>query len=403
MKKQFLLFTIFCLLVTCAAAAADGQPIITDSAGNVFLSQGTIETVDRDLAWVGQSLTLGQASIANNFLGLGSALELVGTTVGADALWVAKDITVKDSQVDSNIFAGADTMILEAGSKAKAVFFAGNNVTIYGETDALSIFARNVVLNGTVHGDVHIFARDITVGDNAVIEGKLIVESGKEPTIGANAKIHIYSFHHEERANENFSTEDIIPVLNDEVVGNTPVKTDTTVSLSDEMKDSFVKNLPMSVIACVLMALVICWLAKSSLEPANLELGLHVIPDFFLGLLLLILLPLLALICIIFGFAVPLGIVIIAFLFAACAVSVPFFGAAVMRKCCPRMNRVLAAVIGAAVNGVLTVIPVIGAFLSAAACVWTLGHFTAFAIKGPKPAKETTEIVSDTNDYLETF
>ena len=427
MKKSFVLLVLVCLLVAVSCVFADEQPSAQDSAGNVFLGDGVdAEEPKRDLYWAGDTLSLEGKTIGKSVLAAGKSLFLNQTSVGGNIRWIGGKLTISGSEIADNITAVGLQVSADETTRAGGVYLLSQDVVWKGEAEALTAAGETVEIDGVIHGDVHVYASHIRIGEHTVVEGTLTAESIEEPQVDENAKIRVYSFRRQETVNEDMSlTEATETVLTEAVLENdilpNALEDETAAAISQtvreaaesvttetdlyEPEDDGRLDVVRSVVSCVLTALVLVWLAKDSLKPENIAFGLNLVWDFLFGIFLYILFPLLGIGCLVSGWATPLGIIFIAALFVNYAVSVPYFGAAVVRKIFPGFPPVIAAVLGAGLNGLLTVLPVIGPWFSAAASVWSLGHFTAFALHGPKKPNHSAlpEEPGMTEQHLDLF
>ena len=155
--------------------ASAGSVIIAGPAkADLFLAGGSVSvtgTVAKDLYLVG-----GNINILND--------------VGEDLRVAGGNITIGAKIEGETMAAGGQIVILPTAVLNKNLYVAGGQVIIDGAITG-DVFVRggSVSILGTINGNVDIIAKQVVIGDNAVINGVLKYKSSQETIIPATAKI----------------------------------------------------------------------------------------------------------------------------------------------------------------------------------------------------------------------
>ena len=175
--------------VTCAQAeeTQPTQQMRPTPADDGILSMGN------DRLWAGETLQLSGTSIPNDLLAAGRTISLEGCQAGGGIRAAGQDIELADVKTQQNVTIAGETLRI-SNSSGRAVAMAGRTATFSGTCDELSVYASDVVIDGTVSGDVNVGAQNVTVGKNAKILGTLHVSSSQEPKIEQGAEVRDVDF-----------------------------------------------------------------------------------------------------------------------------------------------------------------------------------------------------------------
>ena len=317
----------------------------TDTAGNVFVSDGDSSPsgVEGDLYWAGQSLNLDDTSIDRDIIAAGESLSIRDCTVGGAVRLAARTIDIAKTTIDGSVTVAAQHVVLNSGSTANCFYAAGETVALRGSAKSAALAGSTVTIDGTVDGDVEVWADKLVLGKNARITGTVNAHVSQDPERADGAKVGALKIDRTE--NEDTST------VNDTIGGIVAAALSTcfvaillelvfpraTASAAGMLRQRptplWVSGLLGTVAAVPAILLLIISIAGLSLAGA--------------------------LMCAVIGIAL---------------VSAAFTGTAVARMVGHGQNRYVMAAVGGAIVGALTALPLMGNFISGVAFVFTLGY-----------------------------
>ena len=317
----------------------------TDTAGNVFVSDGDSSPsgVGGDLYWAGQSLSLDDASIDRDIIAAGESLSIRDCTVGGAVRLAARTIDIAKTTIDGSVTVAAQHVVLNSGSTANCFYAAGETVALRGSAKSAVLAGSTVTIDGTVDGDVEVWADKLVLGKNANITGTVNAHVSQDPERADGAKVGALKIDRTE--NEDTST------INDVIGG----------IVAAALSTCFV---------AILLELVF---PRATASAAGM-LHQHPVPLWVSGLLgtvaavPAILLLIISIAGLSLAGALMCGVIGIALVTAA------FAGTAVARMVGHSQNRYAMAAVGGAIAGALTALPLMGNFISGVAFVFMLGY-----------------------------
>lgn len=317
----------------------------TDTAGNVFVSDGDSSPsgVGGDLYWAGQSLSLDDASIDRDIIAAGESLSIRDCTVGGAVRLAARTIDIAKTTIDGSVTVAAQHVVLNSGSTANCFYAAGETVALRGSAKSAVLAGSTVTIDGTVDGDVEVWADKLVLGKNANITGTVNAHVSQDPERADGAKVGALKIDRTE--NEDTST------INDVIGG----------IVAAALSTCFV---------AILLELVF---PRATSSAAGM-LHQHPVPLWVSGLLgtvaavPAILLLIISIAGLSLAGALTCGVIGIALVSAA------FAGTAVARMVGHSQNRYAMAAVGGAIAGALTALPLMGNFISGVAFVFMLGY-----------------------------
>ena len=199
MKTKSLLFgsLILALLVAVPAWGADfetgeeytlerGQIIFDD----LYIAGGSIVVsgdVREDLFAVGGKVLIN-GKVTGDVFASGGTVDILGR-VGDDLRVFGGQVVIGENVLGDVIVVGGVVQILSNVVVRGDVVVAGGRVIIAGSIDRdLKVFGGDVVLNGTVNGNVDAtISKSLTVGEKARVGGYLLYRASQEAVISENA------------------------------------------------------------------------------------------------------------------------------------------------------------------------------------------------------------------------
>lgn len=344
-KARSRLFVALALIALALAALPAAAFAGTDTAGNVLAtdSGSNPSGVEGDLYWAGQSLDLDDASIDRDIIAAGESLSIRDCTVGGAVRLAARTIDIAQTTVDGSVTAAGQHVVLNADSTANCFYAAGETVALRGSVKSAALAGDTVTIDGTVDGDVEVWADKLILGKNARITGTVNAHVSEDPERAAGAEVGALKIDRTE--NEDTST------INDVIGGIVAAALSTCfVAL---LLDLVFPRATASAAGMLHQRPTPLWvsglLGTVAVVPAVLLLIISIAGLSLAG----------ALMCGVIGIAL---------------VSAAFAGCAIARMVGHRQNRYAMAAVGGIIAGVLTAIPLVGDFISGVAFVFTLGY-----------------------------
>lgn len=337
-----LLFALIALaLIVLPTASFAG----TDTAGNVLATEAdsTPSGVEGDLYWAGQSLNLDDASIGRDIIAAGESLSIRDCTVGGAVRLAARTIDIAKTAIDGSVTVAGQHVVLNTGGTANCFYAAGETVALRGSAKSAALAGDTVTIDGTVDGDVEVWADKLILGKNARITGTVNAHVSEDPERAAGAEVGALKIDRTE--NEDTST------LNDIVGGIVAAALST----------------------CFVALLLELVFPRATASAAGM-LHQHPTPLWVSGLLGTVAIVPAVLLLIISIAGLPLAGALACAVIGVALVSTAFAGCAIARMVGHNQNRYAMAAVGGIAAGALTGLPLIGYFISGVAFVFMFGY-----------------------------
>lgn len=337
-----ILFALIALAITALPTALFAG---TDTAGNVLATDNDANPsgVEGDLYWAGQSLNLDDTSIDRDIIAAGDTLSIRDCTVGGAVRLAARTIDIAKTTVDGSVTVVGQHVVLNSDSTANCFYAIGETVALRGSTKSAALAGDTVTIDGTVEGDVEVWADKLILGKNARITGTVSAHVSEDPERAAGAEVGALKIDRTE--NEDTST------TNDVIGGIVAAALSTCfVALLLELvfpratagAAGMLHQRPMPLWVSGLLGAI-------AIAPAVLLLIISIAGLSLAG----------ALLCGVIGIAL---------------VSSAFAGCAIARTVGHNQNRYAMAAVGGVIAGALTGLPLVGGFISGVAFVFMLGY-----------------------------
>ena len=337
-----LLFALIALALTALPTTSFAG---TDTAGNVLATEvdSNPSGVEGDLYWAGQSLNLDDASIGRDIIAAGESLSIRDCTVGGAIRLAARTIDISKTAIDGSVTVAGQHVVLNTGSTANCFYAMGETVALRGSTKSAALAGDTVTIDGTVEGDVEVWADKLVLGKNARITGTVNAHVSENPERAAGAEVGALKIDRTE--NEDTST------LND-IVGGIVAAALSTCFVALLLELAFPRATA-SAAGMLHQRPTPLWvsglLGTIAIVPAVLLLIISIAGLSLAG----------ALLCGVIGIAL---------------VSSAFAGCVIARMVGHNQNRYAMAAVGGIAAGALTGLPLIGDFISGVAFVFMLGY-----------------------------
>ena len=344
-KAQARIALLFALIALALTALPTTSFAGTDTAGNVLATEvdSNPSGVEGDLYWAGQSLNLDDASIGRDIIAAGDTLSIRDCTIGGAVRLAARTIDISKTAIDGSVTVAGQHVVLNTGSTANCFYAMGETVALRGSAKSAALAGSTVTIDGTVEGDVEVWADKLVLGKNARITGTVNAHVSEDPERAAGAEVGALKIDRTE--NEDTST------LND-IVGGIVAAALSTCFIALLLELVFPR--------ATASAAGMLHQRPTPLWVSGLLGTIAVIPTILLLIISIAGLSLAgALMCAVIGVAL---------------VSTAFAGCAIARMVGHSQNRYAMAAVGGIAAGALTGLPLIGDFISGVAFVFMLGY-----------------------------
>lgn len=343
LSRIALLFALIALALTALPTTSFAG---TDTAGNVLATEvdSNPSGVEGDLYWAGQSLNLDDASIGRDIIAAGESLSIRDCTVGGAVRLAARTIDISKTTIDGSVTVAGQHVVLNTGSAANCFYAMGETVALRGSAKSAALAGSTVTIDGTVDGDVEVWADKLILGKNARITGTVNAHVSEDPERAAGAEVGALKIDRTE--NESAAT-----TVND-IIGGIVAAALSTCFIALLLELAFPRATA-SAAGMLHQRPTPLWvsglLGTIAIVPAVLLLIISVAGLSLAG----------ALLCGVIGIAL---------------VSSAFAGCVIARKVGHNQNRYAMAAVGGIAAGALTGLPLIGDFISGVAFVFMLGY-----------------------------
>lgn len=337
-----LLFALIALALTALPTTSFAG---TDTAGNVLATEvdSNPSGVEGDLYWAGQSLNLDDASIGRDIIAAGESLSIRDCTVGGAVRLAARTIDISKTAIDGSVTVAGQHVVLNTGSTANCFYAMGETVALRGSAKSAALAGDTVTIDGTVDGDVEVWADKLVLGKNARITGTVSAHVSEDPERAAGAEVGALKIDRTE--NDDTST------INDVIGGIVAAALST----------------------CFVALLLELVFPRATASAAGM-LHQRPTPLWVSGLLGTIAIVPAVLLLIISIAGLSLAGTLLCGAIGIALVSTAFAGCAIARMVGHNQNRYAMAAVGGIAAGALTGLPLIGDFISGVAFVFMLGY-----------------------------
>lgn len=344
-KAQAHIALLFALIALALTALPTTSFAGTDTAGNVLATEvdSNPSGVEGDLYWAGQSLNLGDASIGRDIIAAGESLSIRDCTVGGAVRLAARTIDISKTAIDGSVTVAGQHVVLNTGSTANCFYAMGETVALRGSAKSAALAGDTVTIDGTVDGDVEVWADKLVLGKNARITGTVSAHVSEDPERAAEAEVGALKIDRTE--NEDTST------INDVIGGIVAAALST----------------------CFVALLLELVFPRATASAAGM-LHQRPTPLWVSGLLGTIAVVPAVLLLIISIAGLSLAGALLCGVIGIALVSSAFAGCAIARMVGHNQNRYAMAAVGGIATGALTGLPLIGDFISGVAFVFMLGY-----------------------------
>lgn len=345
-KTRGRLFFALALIALALVALPAGAFAGTDTAGNVLATDedSTPSGVEGDLYWAGQSLNLDDTSIGRDIIAAGESLSIRDCTVGGAVRLAARTVDISKTAIDGSVTVAGQHVVLNTGSAANCFYAMGETVALRGSAKSAALAGSTVTIDGTVEGDVEVWADKLILGKNARITGTVNAHVSEDPERAAGAEVGALKIDRTE--NESAAT-----TVNDIIGGIVAAALST----------------------CFIALLLELVFPRATASAAGM-LHQRPTPLWMSGLLGTVAIVPAVLLLIISIAGLSLAGALMCAVIGVALVSTAFAGCAIARMVGHNQNRYAMAAVGGVAAGALTGLPLIGGFISGVAFVFMLGY-----------------------------
>ena len=338
-----ILFALIALALTALPTASFAG---TDTAGNVLATDNDVNPsgVEGDLYWAGQALNLDDTSIDRDIIAAGDTFPIRDCTVGGAGRLAARTMDIAKTTVNGSVTVAGQHVVLNTGSTANCFYAMGETVALRGSTKSAALAGDTVTIDGTVDGDVEVWADKLILGKNARITGTVNAHVSEDPERAAGAEVGALKIDRTENENATTTANDIIGGI-------------VAAALS----------------TCFVALLLELVFPRATASAAGM-LRQHPAPLWMSGLLGTVATVPAVLLLIISIAGLSLAGALMCAVIGIALVSAAFTGTAIVRMVGHNQNRYAMAAVGGIAAGALTALPLMGNFVSGIAFVFTLGY-----------------------------
>ena len=286
---------------------------------------------------------MDDASIGRDIIAAGESLSIRDCTVGGAVRLAARTIDIAKTTVDGSVTVAGQHVVLNSDSTANCFYAIGETVALRGSTKSAALAGDTVTIDGTVDGDVELWADKLILGKNARITGTVNAHVSEDPERAAGAEVGALKIGRSE--NEDTST------VNDVIGGIVAAALST----------------------CFVALLLELVFPRATASAAGM-LHQRPTPLWVSGLLGTIAIVPAVLLLIISIAGLSLAGTLLCGVIGIALVSSAFAGCAIARMVGHNQNRYAMAAVGGVAAGALTGLPLIGDFISGVAFVFMLGY-----------------------------
>ena len=335
---------------------------VIDSADNKFdLAQDVLATnpVEGDYVAIRLNVTL-EAGVSGDIAAFGRNVAITDDGSVQNIITAGQVVNIRAAKA-RNIYAAGGDITVASGTEAGGVYIAGANVTFSGTAQDVVLAGTSVTVDGTVYGNLTIRSDDITLAGDVTVGGKITVVGTVKPELRP--------------------TIDESQVTFRRVMARQPKK-DEPPKLGVS-RFSVIMSL-VSLVTAVLFALILTLLRGDFFRDRAQEFKRTFGRYLLYGLLAFIVVPVVAFAFMFTVIAIPISAIVLV-LYAILLYLAPVLtGIVLARLILPRVNRYLAASIGAVVLTLLMMVPYLKILIFLLSSFYILGA----AIRRLKPHRE---------------
>lgn len=337
---------LFALIVLALTALPTASFAGTDTAGNILATDNDANPsgVEGDLYWAGQALNLDDASIDRDIIAAGDTLSIRDCTVGGAVRLAARTIDIAKTTVNGSVTVAGQHVVLNSDSAANCFYAMGETVALRGSAKSAALAGDTVTIDGTVEGDVEVWADKLVLGKNARITGTVNAHVSEDPERAAGAEVGALKIDRTE--NESAAT----------------------------TANNIIGGIVAAALSTCFVALLLELVFPRATASAAGMLHQRPTPLWVSGLLGTIAVVPAVLLLIISIAGLSLAGTLLCGVIGIALVSSAFAGCAIARMVGHSQNRYAMAAVGGIATGALTAIPLVGDFISGVAFVFMLGY-----------------------------
>lgn len=337
---------LFALIVLALTALPTASFAGTDTAGNILATDNDANPsgVEGDLYWAGQALNLDDASIDRDIIAAGDTLSIRDCTVGGAVRLAARTIDIAKTTVNGSVTVAGQHVVLNSDSAANCFYAMGETVALRGSAKSAALAGDTVTIDGTVEGDVEVWADKLVLGKNARITGTVNAHVSEDPERAAGAEVGALKIDRTENESAATTANNIIGGI-----------------VAAALSTCFV---------AILLELVF---PRATASAAGM-LHQRPTPLWVSGLLGTVAVVPAVLLLIISIAGLSLAGTLLCGIIGIALVSGAFAGCAIARMVGHNQNRYAMAAVGGIAAGALTGLPLIGDFISGVAFVFMFGY-----------------------------
>lgn len=341
------------------------EPIDSDSAGTVFTFDTPLDGVafGGDLFWAGDNLELHESHAGNDVLTVGRKVLFADSNIDSDVRVGGQTVTFSHVVAQGNVNVAAVHILIDKQSAATGYYCAGGTISYEGKSKRFIGYGQTIYFNGMVDGDVTLSAQDIVIGPRAVVTGTLDVRSGQ--TL------------------EALSVPQSAQIGRIDTTLNQPNTIDQIAQIRATIAPYFqVGSLLFVIVSFALLALAMYWGFGHKMTEANRLIRKYPLAVVVLACIALMLMFVAVTLGALLVFTIPFAAVVLLVFLVSAICCVPFTGASLMLMMRNRIRPVLCVALGSAIGSALLFVPYINVVVFAGSLIYFIGYVINIAMFG---------------------
>lgn len=363
MKKLFTVLLLSVIMFSLLSGLSQSVSAMKkDDAGNAFETEGNAEELDikGDYHFFFQSQDIEASVIKGNVSGdiiAASSNIDIQANVGGNIRAAAMELNINSPSV-KNITVFASILNIDSACVSNAVYAAGGTVTYKGKSEYVKITAATIYLYGKINGNAVIEADNVYISSECDFS-KLLIKSSTEPKIFTGDDYYNGVSY---TSNNDFASK---------------ITFEKQKSALIQKIESLQLKLPMQMILVCLFCLLFAKTIDNSAEYFRTKKG----NIFGYGAVGMFGIPVIALILIIFVYTIYVSAILALVYLLIALISMSFTSASVSRLMMPKVNKYLSSLIVVTGAVLLSLIPVVSAFITVFTLIYTFGYFLSCIFK----------------------
>jgi len=344
--KKIRIFAMTLLMVFILSITVFADEI--KSSSNLFLFNEKINSTDEvkgDLYGFAQDINI-KSIVGGDIISLGQQIDINSKQVLGNIRGAGQSIDI-DVENTRNITVAGQEINIGKNTNANAIYASGQSINFKGNTNDLYLAGQDIVIDGTVNGNLGIEGENITITDKANVLGSVNIKSSNEPVISGN--IDSKDINYEKIVHEkSFKQDDQFNLM-------------TTV---------------MGIITAIIVALLLFVIFKNYFYAVEKNLNSSLGKYILVGLGVLIVVPIAVILLCLTFIGIPIGLILLVLYILSMYLCPMITGITLGQRILKGQNQYLQVVCGVVAIKLLLLVPFISPIIWFVCIMFTLGSIT---------------------------